>query len=132
LRTDGSLIVEGDLAVMGQKAALVTTSSYGPREVYAVESPGEWFEDFGNASLAGGRAVVPIDSIFAETVNTQRDYHVFLTPNARCTVYIADKQLRFFTVKRLSGTRRCRFDYRIIARRRGYENVRLPRLAAAH
>jgi hypothetical protein len=128
LRTDGNLIVGGSLAVTGQKAALVQTGSYGQREVYAVESPGEWFEDFGSARLVGSNAVVKVDPVFGETVSTDREYHVFLTPNGRCALYVADKKPTFFKVKRLTGSHGCAFDYRIVAKRRGYENVRLAEI----
>jgi hypothetical protein len=125
LRTDGSLVVGGNLMVMGSKAALVHTASYGQREVYAVESPGEWFEDFGTGRLVHGRMVVRIDPIFGETITTDRDYHVFLTPNGRCSLYVARKSLNEFTVESLRGSMECLFDYRIVAKRKGYEKVRL-------
>jgi hypothetical protein len=128
IRTDGNLIVGGNLAVIGQKAALVTTASYGQREVYAVESPGEWFEDFGSARLVGAQAVVKVDPVFGETVSTGRQYHVFLTPSGKCSLYVADKEPTFFKVKRLAGWRHCAFDYRIVAKRRGYEDVRLAEI----
>jgi hypothetical protein len=129
VRTDGNFIVGGNLDVIGQKAALVTTASYGKREIYAVESPGEWFEDFGSGRLSGGQDVVKLDPVFGETVNTDRQYHVFLTPDGRCTLYITDKKTHSFAVRRMGGSRHCAFDYRIVARRRGYENVRLTRIA---
>jgi len=128
LRTDGSLVVGGNLAVMGQKAALVQTATHGQREVYAVESPGEWFEDFGSAKLINAEAIVKVDPVFGETVNTDREYHVFVTASGRCGLYVAEKQPSFFRVQRLSGSRGCSFDYRIVAKRRGYESIRLARL----
>ncbi len=128
LSTDGNLVVRGNLAVTGQKMALVETASYGQREVYAVESPGEWFEDFGSAKLTSTQATVRIDPVFGETVATDREYHVFLTPNGRCTLYVAEKKPTFFEVRRLTGSRRCVFDYRIVAKRKGYETVRLAQI----
>jgi hypothetical protein len=128
LRTDGSLIVGANLMVMGSKAALVQTASYGKREVYAVESPGEWFEDFGTATLVHGQAVIRIDSMFGETVNTADSYHVFLTANGPCSLYVVRKQPAAFMVKSLRGSMSCRFDYRVIAKRKGYENVRLAEI----
>jgi len=129
IRTDGNLVVGGNLAVIGQKAALVTTASYGEREVYAVESPGEWFEDFGSSKLEDTSKAIRLDPVFRETISTDRQYHVFLTPNGRCTLYVSRKRPGYFTVKRLSPERECAFDYRIVAKRRGYEDVRLARFA---
>jgi hypothetical protein len=128
LNTDGNLVVGGNLEVIGQKAALVTTASYGKREVYAIESPAEWFEDFGSARLVDAQAVVRVDPVFGETVNTDREYHVFLTSNGRCSLFVADKERTFFRVKRLTGSRGCAFDYRIVAKRKGYEKVRLAQI----
>lgn len=125
LQTDGNLTVAGNLDVMGQKAALVPTSSYGPREVYAIESPEEWFEDFGSGRLHIRSSVIYLDPIFDQTVNTTSEYHVFLTPNGRCTLYVTNKTSRSFTVKLLSGDLGCSFDYRITAKRKGYEKTRL-------
>jgi hypothetical protein len=129
IRTDGNLVVGGNLTVMGQKAALVKTASYGQREVYAVESPEEWFEDFGNSTLKGNTKIIRLDPIFRETVISDRQYHVFLTPNGGCTLYVARKRPGYFTVKRLLGRGECGFDYRIVAKRRGYGDVRLAQFS---
>src|SRR5579875_3310860 len=128
LRTDGSFVIGGNLMVAGSKAALVHTASYGTREVYAVESPGEWFEDFGHARLVDGLAVISLDPVFAETISIGREYHVFLTANGPCSLYVERKQPDAFTVKVLRGSTRCSFDYRIIAKRKGYEHVRLAEI----
>ncbi len=128
LRTDGSLVIGGNLMVTGSKAALVQTASYGKREVYAVESPGEWFEDFGTGKLVHGRAVVQIDPMFGEVVTTGYDYHVFLTANGPCSLYVAHKQPNAFMVRSLRGSISCGFDYRIVAKRKGHENVRLAEI----
>jgi hypothetical protein len=53
---------------------------------------------------------------------------VFLTPNGRCSLYVLDKKPTFFRVKRLTGSRGCAFDYRIVAKRKGHENVRLAQI----
>jgi hypothetical protein len=128
LATDGNVLVRGNLDVLGHKAALVRTPSYGQREVYALESPEEWFEDFGNSKLVGGRIEVRVDPVFGETVNTMEEYHVFLTADGECTLFVAKKETRSFEVRRLTGLRSCSFDYRIVARRRGYEDIRLSKM----
>jgi hypothetical protein len=129
LRTDGNLVVGGNLSVTGTKAALVSTTAYGPRELYAVESPQNWFEDFGSAKMMGGEKVVEIEPIFRSTVDTDRGYHVFLTPNGRCSLYVAEKWRSSFQVKSLAGAADCSFDYRIVASRKGFEKVRLATAA---
>jgi hypothetical protein len=116
----------GDMTVIGNKSASVTTQDYGQRKLYAVESPEVWFEDFGSAQLVDGAATVAIEPVFAQTVNLTATYHVFLTPLGDCPLYIADKTPATFTVKAMGG-QRCSiaFDYRLVAKRLGYEEARL-------
>ena len=68
-----------------------------------------------------------LESLFGETVNTGVDYHVFLTPNGDCKgLYVAQKSAGSFVVRELGGgTSSIAFDYRIMAKRKGYEQVRL-------
>ncbi|HEY6763349.1 MAG TPA: hypothetical protein VI386_01145 [Candidatus Sulfotelmatobacter sp.] len=47
-----------------------------------IESPENWFEDFGSAQLVNGVAVIQFDLDFIQTVNTGRDYRVFPVPTA--------------------------------------------------
>ena len=116
----------GNLTCTGTKSGAVETADYGRRKLYAVESPEVWHEDFGKAALVDGRAVVTIDPVFAQTVNLE-EYHVFLTPLGECNgLYVAAKTATSFEVRELGGGRgNVSFDYRIVARRLGYEDVRL-------
>jgi hypothetical protein len=118
----------GDLGCTGSKSAIVPVDG-GSRKValYAVESPENWFEDAGSGQLSNGTAVVNLESTFGGTVNTNLDYHVFLTPNGDCKgLYVAEKSPTSFVVRELGGgTSKIAFDYRIMAKRKGYENIRL-------
>jgi len=117
---------EGGLAGTGTKSAIVETDDYGWRALYAMESPQNWFEDFGQATLVAGEAVVSIEPIFAQTVNLDETYHVFLTPRGDCGLYVAEQTAASFTVRGLNGaTCDIAFDYRIIAPRLDYEDLRL-------
>ncbi len=119
--------VSGDMYCSGSKSAVVPVDN-GARKValYAVESPKNWFEDFGSGHLANGSAVIELESTFAQTVNTQ-NYHVFITPNGDCKgLYVSQKSAGGFEVRELGGgTSSIEFDYRIVAERRGFENVRM-------
>jgi hypothetical protein len=101
----------------------------GTRDValYAVESPENWFEDYGGGTLANGSATVTLDPVFAQTVNTGTSYRVFVTPNGDCRgLYVTSKTPTSFEVHELGGGQaNIDFDYRIIAKRKGYENIRL-------
>ena len=117
----------GGLAGTGTKSAIVDTQDYGWRHLYAVESPQNWFEDFGRANLVAGEALVSIEPIFAQTVNLDLPYHVFLTPRGGfCSLYVAAASASSFTVRAQEGsTCEISFDYRIIAPRLDYEDLRL-------
>ncbi len=121
----------GNLYCAGSKSAVVPVGG-GSRKValYAVEAPENWFEDFGSAQLSNGYARIDLDPTFSQTVNTDIDYHVFLTPNGDCKgLYVSQKSPTSFEVHELgSGTASVTFDYRIIAKRKNYENVRLADL----
>jgi hypothetical protein len=116
----------GSLGMTGAATAIVGTHDYGWRQVYAVESPGNWFEDFGSGQLAGGEAAVVIEPVFAQTVALGGGYHVFLTPLGDCALYVAEKNEKGFVVKAVGGAASdVAFDYRIVAKRSGYETKRL-------
>jgi len=116
----------GTLGSTGPVVTLAAAGDYGHRKVYAVQSTGNWFEDFGEGRLESGRATVRIDPVFAQTVNLGEHYHVFLTPLGDCGLYVAEKTGEYFEVRARDGkSLDVAFDYRIVAKRRGYETKRL-------
>jgi len=126
----GTCIIDtsGDISCTGAKNAVVPVDG-GARKVAlnAVEAPDNWFEDAGSANLSNGEAVVNLEPVFGQTVNTETEYHVFLTPNGDCKgLYVAQKSATSFVVRELgAGTSSIAFDYRIMAKRKGYESIRL-------
>ncbi len=118
----------GDLTCTGQVKTLAPAGG-GKRmvETYAMQSPENWMEDFGSGELKNGAAVVTIDPAFGETVTADAGYHVFLTPNGDSKgLYVIRKTAAGFEVRESGGgTSNLSFDYRIVARRRGYEAQRL-------
>ena len=123
----------GNMAATGTQAAKVQTVDYGNRLLYALESTEVWFEDIGSAGLVEGKTEIIIESVFAQTVNLE-DYQVFLTPasDAPVILYVVVKTPASFTVQgvTLDGKpAECSFDYRIIAKRLGYEDKRLQQPA---
>jgi len=118
----------GNIGATGTKSSVVPVDN-GTRQValYAVESPDVWFEDYGSGRLVSGVATVKIDPAYAQTVNTGVEYHVFLTPDGDCEgLYVTARTATGFEVRELhQGKSNVAFDYRVIARRRGYETKRL-------
>ena len=119
---------DGNLFCTGSKSAVVPVDD-NRRQValYAVESPQNWFEDFGSGRLETGVGRIGLEPTFAQTVNTGSDYHVFLTPEGECRgLYVSSKSAGGFEVHELGGGQSSvTFDYRIVALRRGYEKLRL-------
>ena len=118
----------GDLTCSGAKNAVVPIDG-GQRSVAlsAIESPKNWFEDFGSAQLSAGAAVISLEPEFAQTVNTGMEYHVFLTANGDCKgLYVSQKTATSFEVHELGGgASSVSFDYRVVALRKNFEGIRL-------
>jgi hypothetical protein len=121
------IIAGGHLICSGTKSAAVPLEDGRKVALYAVEAAENWFEDAGSGKLQHGGATVTLESTFAQTVNTGTEYHVFLTPEGDCEgLYVTNKTPTGFEVRELHGGHsNIAFDYRIMARRKGYENVRL-------
>ena len=119
-------LAANSLSITGTKNNVVKLSEGRTVLFYANESPEYWFEDFGTVTLIRGRAIVKIDPTFAEATNTAINYKVFLTPNGRTSgLYVVRKNATTFEVRENGrGKSNISFDYRIVAKRRGYENLR--------
>jgi len=118
----------GDLSCTGQLKSLVSSGDGARKlETYAMQSPENWMEDFGSGVLERGVAVVKIDPAFADTVSGDASYHVFITPNGDSKgLYVIRKTATTFEVRESGGgVSSLTFDYRIVAKRRGYESQRL-------
>jgi hypothetical protein len=115
---------------MGGKSAAVKVDNGEYRLLYSQESPENWFEDFGEGTLVNGKAVIQIDPLFGQTVNTTVKYHVFPIPEGDCKgLYVANKTSSSFEIRELqSGNSSISFSYRIVAKRKGYENLRLAKM----
>jgi len=126
-KTEVCTITEaGNLSCIGTKSAVVDVNQES-RKLYAIESPEVWFEDFGSAKLENGVANVLFEPLFSAAVNLAVEYHVFLTPLGECNgLYVAEKTATGFVVRELGGgTASLGFDYRVVAKRAGYESERL-------
>jgi hypothetical protein len=122
-----SIGTNGDLGCTGSKSAIVPVDDGRMVALYAVEAPDNWFEDYGGGKLENGTARIALEPTFAQTVNTEMTYRVFLTPKGDCQgLYVSNESPQGFEVHELRGAHsNVEFDYRIIARRKGYENIRL-------
>jgi len=129
-RFDGDVQVNGAFQVVGgTKAAVVPHKDGSHRQLYCVESPESWFEDFGEARLgSNGRVTVKLDADFASLIRVG-EYQVFLTPYAPVQLYVAKRTRASFEIRTVSaaaGLEKASCGWRIVGRRK---DVRAPRLA---
>ena len=111
----------------GTKSAVVGTSD-GGRLLYTEESTGVWFTDYGFGKLDDGAAIIPIDPMFAQTVNLEDEpYHVFVQVYGNAEVYVTGRTPTQFEVRLREGDPNTEFSYRIVGKRLGYEGHRLER-----
>ena len=122
----------GNIGVNGSKSAVVPLPDNRVVMLYSMESPEIWFEDLGSATLTEGVAVIALEPTFALTVNTTVPYHVYVTPGGDCEgLYVTNKTPNSFEVRELRGGHsNTVFEYRIIGKRSGYENLRMEQLQA--
>jgi hypothetical protein len=118
---------QADLTCTGTISGSNLTATAHTIKTYGVQSAENWYEDAGSGQLQNGVAHIDLDAAFGETVNTAVDYHVFLTPNGDSnSLYVSNKTASGFEVHESGhGTSSIAFDYRIMAKRKGYEQVRL-------
>lgn len=121
VNSSGSWTHSGSWRVTGSKNALVDTDRYGKRLLYAYETAEVYFGDIGEGEVKGGKCEIVIDPIFAETVNTELPYQVFLTPYGRGQIWVSERLPDKFIVEGDD----IKFGFEIKAKRRGFEEVRL-------
>lgn len=112
----------GNLSVSGEKSRLV---DIGEKKVKmnAVESAEAYFEDFGTSETDGeGNVYVSLDELFSKTVSTGCGYYVQLQKMRDGNIYVASVDDAGFCVR---GTPYTPFSYRVTAKQRGYEKVRM-------
>lgn len=123
----GKVVVGGDFAVTGSKSAAVPHPDGTHRLLYCMEAPEAWFEDFGEGTVANGKASVALDPDFAALVETTR-YYVFLTEQGdHNALFVANRTATGFEVHAKGGpTASGAFHYRVVAKRK---DIAAPRLA---
>ena len=112
--------------VNGTKSASVATSK-GNQHLYVIESPEIWFEEIGGGQLVNGEARIELDPLFLETVfiDERHPMHVFIQLEGEANDVYVIKDKTGFTVKEKNGGRsNVPFSYRVVAKRRGYQDHR--------
>ncbi len=115
------------LTIVGAPKPAVVRTDDGSRELYAEESAEVWFADYGFGQLQDGAAVITIEPIFAQTVNLEQPYHVFVQVYGDAEVYVSGRTPEQFEVRLRDGDANVEFSYRLVAKRSGFEDLRLDR-----
>jgi hypothetical protein len=128
---EGDVFVVGKLSATGGKPAVVPFPDGSYRQLYCMESPECWFEDFGFGQLVAGEGAVQLDPGFAAVVNTDV-YHVFITEyDDHHGLYVTKRSSAGFEVRAKDGTATGTFGYRVLAKRKDimakrFEAVTMP------
>ena len=119
-RKNGSCVAGCSMPTSGSAGRAVVT--YAPMASQPV------VEDFGEAQLVTGQTYVPLDSKFANVIEQNKNYLVFITPEGDANVlYVTQKSSHGFEVRESHGGRSSiPFSFRIVATPYGSHAARLP------
>ena len=128
LAVSHDLSVSGNFSVLGSKSAAVPFPDGSHRQLYCLESPDSWFEDFGFGRLTGGQAQIRLDPDFATTVSTD-GYHVFITEyDDNNGLFVTSRTNTGFEVRAKTSASEAAFSYRVVARRKDIAPARFVKL----
>lgn len=124
--TDGdkySKLSPDGLWCTGSKHRVVRTQDYGERLLCCYETPSPMFGDVGAAQIdETGKCLIFIDEKFAQTVDLEYLYDVFLTKYGPGDCYVSERTASYFIVE---GAKNLKFAWEIKTIQRDYENLRL-------
>lgn len=120
----GGFYAYGSIGCSGTKYRVVDTDHYGKVGMNAFETPEPYFADIGSGTISEiGSTTIFIDPIFAETIDMNSEYQVFITSSS-AQVYVT-KEYDSFTVYGEEGTS---FDWMICAKQKNYSAVRMAQV----
>jgi hypothetical protein len=124
-----AIFASGGYAGTGSKCAEVKLDDGTAVRLFTEESAEVWFTDYGEANLSNGGCHIELDPIFLQTVTIDISYpmKVFVQVEGDCNgVYITNKTSTGFDVVELQGGESSvPFSYRVVCKRKYYEDERL-------
>ncbi|MDI6767874.1 MAG: hypothetical protein QME52_13720 [Bacteroidota bacterium] len=134
-RSDGNYVwIAANISGVNYKIignGLVSTvmdTRQGKKGLFAPESPEPWVEDIGSGQLLNGFTHIELDPVYLDciTVDEKNPIKVFvqLTDEISNNVYIKKTTTGFDVIEMNGGKSNVTFDYRVIGKWKGYENVR--------
>ena len=125
----GNVYIAGGYTATGTKSAEVKTRDGSSVRLACEEAAGVYFADYGTSQLSSGRAHISIDPTFLQTVTIDalHPMMVFIQVEGDCKgVYVTNKTGTSFDVAELQGgTSNVGFSYRIVCKRKYFEDERL-------
>jgi hypothetical protein len=127
LDSNGNMILKGALTQSGDPAVVIHDPHGVGRVAYAAAQTQATIEDFGEGRLAAGHAFVRLDPAFADLLDRNATYMVFLTPEGLTAtpLCVTAKSRDGFYVGEASNRSNIAFSYRILARPNGASQSRL-------
>lgn len=127
---------QGNFSCTGSKSAIVRTDD-GPKEMYCVESPDSWFEDFGSAVIQGKKTRVELKKDYASTVTVSNEFpmKIFIQMEDSRIQYKITKGDGWFELEITNDSSTAlgtSFDYRIVAKRKYFEKLRMKSAPASY
>jgi len=111
------------------KPATVKLNDGSKVKLFTEESAELYFTDYGEGTLSSGRTHIELDPTFLQTVtvDSKHSMKVFVQLEDDCNgVYVANKSRSGFDVVELhGGTSSAHFSYRVVCKRKYYEDERL-------
>jgi hypothetical protein len=123
------IYVNGDQTATGTKSAVVPSGSDW-RKLYCEEAAEVYFTDYGGGVLKAGLAHIDLDPTFLSTVtiDSANPMRVFVQMNSGISgVYVVKGTTGFDVIENGAMHSDGAFDYRVVAKRKGFESVRLER-----
>jgi hypothetical protein len=116
LVTNSHVQINGSCTVTGVKPRLATGADGQRSLLYANETPVPYFEEYGRAQLLHGEAVVHIPEDFANYVNLESEYFVFVTAEGPAALYVHERTSTDFVVRSFAGDADVAFTWHLVAR----------------
>lgn len=114
------------------KPATVKLNNGSKIKLFSEEAAEVYFNDYGEGQLKDGRARIELDPIFLQvvTIDVRRPMKVFVQLEDDCKgVYITNKTFSSFDVAEIQGgSSNARFTFRVVCKRKYYEDERLATL----
>lgn len=103
----------------GTKSTMVKDNEGNNRIMYCTEAPEVLFQDFGEAELKNGKAVIVLEDVLSKNISDKKPVKVFIQLEGDCNgVYVTNKSNKGFTVKELNnGKSNIKFSWQIIGNR---------------